>query len=166
MARDSISSQRECPTKRSVEVWKEEGIDIDLSKLTVSQATYAFFKKEGLETEPSGTDKYNSSSYYLASVKGIDKGAANVPQELKDAYQKKNGKALELKDKTGKDLGQFDYFSMSGWMNTVDNRMGNVGAGEYQVRFCSRSRQYTRYPLAVHTGRPLWRRSGIWLQSG
>lgn len=115
------------------EVWKEEGIDIDLSKLTVSQATYAFFKKEGLETEPSGTDKYNSSSYYLANVKGIDKGAANVPQELKDAYQKKNGKALELKDKTGKDLGQFDYFSMSGWMNTVDNRLGNVGAGEYQV---------------------------------
>lgn len=115
------------------EVWKEEGIDIDLSKLTVSQATYAFFKKEGLETEPSGTDKYNSSSYYLANVKGIDKGAANVPQELKDAYQKKNGKALELKDKTGKDLGQFDYFSMSGWMNTVDNIMGNVGAGEYQV---------------------------------
>lgn len=86
------------------EVWKEEGIDIDLSKLTVSQATYAFFKKEGLETEPSGTDKYNSSSYYLANVKGIDKGAANVPQELKDAYQKKNGKALELKDKTGKIL--------------------------------------------------------------
>ena len=115
------------------EVWKEEGIDIDLSKLTVSQATYAFFKKEGLETEPSGTDKYNSSDYYLANIKGIDKGAANVPQELRDAYQKKNGKALELKDKTGKDLGQFDYFSMSGWMNTVDNILGNVGAGEYQV---------------------------------
>ena len=115
------------------EVWKEEGIDIDLSKLTVSQATYAFFKKEGLETEPSGTDKYNSSTFYLANIKGIDKGTANVPQELKDAYQKKNGKALELKDKTGKDLGQFDYFSMSGWMNTVDNIMGNVGVGEYQV---------------------------------
>ena len=29
------------------EVWKEEGIDIDLSKLTVSQATYAFFQERG-----------------------------------------------------------------------------------------------------------------------
>lgn len=74
LARDSISSQR-MSYKEIGEVWKEEGIDIDLSKLTVSQATYAFFKKEGLETEPSGTDKYNSSSYYLANVKGIDKGS-------------------------------------------------------------------------------------------
>lgn len=86
------------------EVWKEEGIDIDLSKLTVSQATYAFFKKEGLETEPSGTDKYNSSSYYLANVKGIDKGAANVPQELKDAYQKKNERHLSLRTRLEKIL--------------------------------------------------------------
>lgn len=115
------------------DVWKEEGVDIDLSKLTVSQATYAFFKKEGLKTEPSGTDKYNSSNFYLANIKGIDKGTANVPQELKDAYQRKNGKALQLDTKTGNDLGQFDYFSMSGWMNTVDNVLGNTGAGEYQV---------------------------------
>ena len=37
------------PTRMSYEeignVWKQEGIDIDLSKLTVSQATYAIFKK-------------------------------------------------------------------------------------------------------------------------
>ena len=42
-------------------VWKDEGVDIDLSKLTVSQATYAFFKEAGLETEakPDVENAYN-----------------------------------------------------------------------------------------------------------
>ena len=116
-------------------VWKDEGVDIDLSKLTVSQATYAFFKEAGLETEakPDVENAYNDPSFYLSNIKGIDKGTVNVPQELKDAYKKKNGKDLILEKKNGTDLGEMDYFNMSGWMNTVDNVLGNVGAGSYQI---------------------------------
>lgn len=61
-------------------VWKQEGIDIDLSKLTVSQATYAFFKKAGLQTKPAGSSAYNDSNFYLANIKGIDKGTVKVQQ--------------------------------------------------------------------------------------
>lgn len=126
------------PTRMSYEeignVWKQEGIDIDLSQLTVSQATYAFFKKAGLQTEPAGASAYNDSSFYLSNIKGIDKGTVKVPTELLDAYKSRNkGNNLELEDKTGTGLGEFDYTSWSGWMNTVDNVMGNTGAGSYLV---------------------------------
>jgi len=77
------------PTRMSYEeignVWKQEGIDIDLSKLTVSQATYAFFKKAGLQTEPAGSSAYNDSNFYLANIKGIDKGTVKVPTAPLDA---------------------------------------------------------------------------------
>lgn len=86
------------------EVWKEEGIDIDLSKLTVSQATYAFFKKEGLETEPSGTDKYNSSSYYLANVKGIDKELQMFHRSLRMLIRRRMERHLSLRTRLEKIL--------------------------------------------------------------
>lgn len=94
------------PTRMSYEeignVWKQEGIDIDLSKLTVSQATYAFFKKAGLQTEPAGSSAYNDSNFYLSNIKGIDKGTVKVPTALLDAYKtRNNGNDLELDDKTG-----------------------------------------------------------------
>ena len=114
------------PTRMSYEeignVWKQEGIDIDLSKLTVSQATYAFFKKAGLQTEPAGSSAYNDSNFYLSNIKGIDKGTVKVPTALLDAYKtRNNGNDLELDDKTGSGLGEFDYTSWSGWMITDDN---------------------------------------------
>ncbi len=126
------------PTRMSYEeignVWKQEGIDIDLSQLTVSQATYAFFKKAGLQTEPAGANAYNDSNFYLANIKGIDKGTVKVPTELLDAYKTHNdGDDLELEDKTGTGLGEFDYTSWSGWMITVDNVQCNTSAGAYLV---------------------------------
>lgn len=114
-------------------VWKQEGVELDLSKLTVSQATYAFFKQAGLETTPSDTGSFNSSDFYLSNIKGIDTGVVNVPQELKDAYNRKHKEELTLESKTGTDLGEFDYTTMSGWMNTVDNVLGDTGAGSYPV---------------------------------
>lgn len=126
------------PTRMSYEeignVWKQEGIDIDLSKLTVSQATYAFFKKAGLQTEPAGASAYNDSKFYLSNIKGIDKGTVKVPTELLDAYKSRNnGNDLELEEKTGTDLAAFDYTSWSGWMITVDNVPCNTSAGTYLV---------------------------------
>ena len=126
------------PTRMSYEeignVWKQEGIDIDLSKLTVSQATYAFFKKAGLQTKPAGSSAYNDSNFYLANIKGIDKGTVKVPTALLDAYKThNNGNDLELEDKTGTELGEFDYTSWSGWMITVDNVQCNTSAGAYLV---------------------------------
>ena len=126
------------PTRMSYEeignVWKQEGIDIDLSKLTVSQATYAFFKKAGLQTEPAGSSAYNDSNFYLANIKGIDKGTVKVPTALLDAYKtRNNGNDLELDDKTGSGLGEFDYTSWSGWMITDDNVSCNTSAGAYLV---------------------------------
>lgn len=126
------------PTRMSYEeignVWKQEGIDIDLSKLTVSQATYAFFKKAGLQTEPAGSSAYNDSNFYLANIKGIDKGTVKVPTALLDAYKThNNGNDLELDDKTGSGLGEFDYTSWSGWMITDDNVSCNTSAGAYLV---------------------------------
>ena len=126
------------PTRMSYEeignVWKQEGIDIDLSKLTVSQATYAFFKKAGLQTEPAGSSAYNDSNFYLANIKGIDKGTVKVPTALLDAYKtRNNGNDLELEKKTGTDLAAFDYTSWSGWMITVDNVPCNTSAGAYLV---------------------------------
>ena len=126
------------PTRMSYEeignVWKQEGVDIDLSQLTVSQATYAFFKKAGLQTEPAGANAYNDSSFYLSNIKGIDKGTVKVPTELLDAYKSRNnGNDLELEEKTGTDLAAFDYTSWSGWMITVDNVACNTSAGAYLV---------------------------------
>ena len=126
------------PTRMSYEeignVWKQEGIDIDLSKLTVSQATYAFFKKAGLQTEPAGSSAYNDSNFYLSNIKGIDKGTVKVPTALLDAYKtRNNGNDLELDDKTGSGLGEFDYTSWSGWMITDDNVPCNTSAGAYLV---------------------------------
>ena len=126
------------PTRMSYEeignVWKQEGIDIDLSKLTVSQATYAFFKKAGLQTKPAGSSAYNDSNFYLANIKGIDKGTVKVPTALLDAYKtRNNGNDLELEEKTGTDLAEHDYTSWSGWMITVDNVPCNTSAGAYLV---------------------------------
>ena len=126
------------PTRMSYEeignVWKQEGIDIDLSKLTVSQATYAFFKKAGLQTKPAGSSAYNDSNFYLANIKGIDKGTVKVPTALLDAYKtRNNGNDLELEEKTGTDLEEHDYTSWSGWMITVDNVPCNTSAGAYLV---------------------------------
>ncbi len=52
-------------------VWKQEGVELDLSKLTVSQATYAFFKQAGLETTPADTGSFNSSDFYLSNIKAL-----------------------------------------------------------------------------------------------
>ena len=88
------------------EVWQQAGKDIDLSKLTASQATYAFFKKAGIETE-SAAEKYYAADFYLDNIKGIRPD--------------------------GSDLGEFDEGSTSGWTITVNNSYINTGAGSYQL---------------------------------
>lgn len=51
-----------------------------------------------------------------------------------DAYKtRNNGNDLELDDKTGSGLGEFDYTSWSGWMITDDNVPCNTSAGAYLV---------------------------------
>ena len=88
------------------EVWQQAGKDIDLSKLTASQATYAFFKKAGIETE-SAAEKYYATNFYLDNIKGIRPD--------------------------GSDLGEFDEGSTSGWTITVNNSYINTGAGSFQL---------------------------------
>lgn len=112
-------------------VWENEGVDIDLSQLTLSQATYAFFKEAGFETEPALGSAYNSSSFYLKNVLAVDNGETNIPQVITDGYKKIHNETLTVEANDDKNLGEFDYTSMSGWMNTVDNVFPDTGAGQY-----------------------------------
>ncbi|MDD6071852.1 MAG: hypothetical protein PUC12_13745 [Clostridiales bacterium] len=114
-------------------VWKDAGVEIDLEHLTVSQATYAFFKKAGIETNPVLGSEYNTSGFYLSSVKEIDTGNVEVPEVVKDGYKSKNGVEPALNGKTGTDLGEFDYSQTAGWMVSVDNEFINKGAGSYEL---------------------------------
>ena len=113
--------------------WKDAGVEIDLEHLTVSQATYAFFKKAGLETDPVLGNGYNTTDFYLSNIKEIDTGNVEVPETVKNGYKNKNGTEPVLEEKTGTDLGELDYSQTAGWMVSVDNEFISVGAGSYEL---------------------------------
>lgn len=111
--------------------WKKQNVELDLSNLTVAQATYAFFSRAGLKTIPELGADYNTEEFYLSCVKGIDTGKTDIPKIIQDTYKERHSKALVLTEKTGMDLGEFDYSETSGWMVSVDNSFISEGAGSY-----------------------------------
>ncbi len=111
--------------------WDEIGVDIDTDNLTVSQASYAFFAKAGISTEPGLGADYADNDFYLSCIENIDKGTTDIPDSIIDVYRKIHGSAPVLLEKSGTDLCEYDYTDTSGWMVSVDNRFINSGAGGY-----------------------------------
>lgn len=109
--------------------WDNIGVQIDIDNLTVSQATYAFFAKSGLKTDPALGSDYTKNDFYLSSVSGIDNGSVNIPESIKNAYKSIHNSEPVLSAKTGADLSEFDYTDTSGWMVSVDNQFISSGAG-------------------------------------
>ncbi|MDE6538851.1 MAG: terpene cyclase/mutase family protein, partial [Ruminococcus sp.] len=108
----------------------------DESNLNAGMATLAFFIDNGIEYENTGSWGDNSgivgSSFYLSSVKNIDKGYLNVPEIILE----KSGMSQEDFEGWGNDdeyLGEFDYDSMSGWMITVNDLLIPVGASSWTL---------------------------------
>lgn len=109
--------------------WDNIGVQIDIDNLTVSQATYAFFAKSGLKTDPALGSNYTKNDFYLSSIADIDNGSINIPASIKNAYKSIHNSEPVLSEKTGADLSEFDYTDTSGWMVSVDNQFINSGAG-------------------------------------
>ena len=109
--------------------WDNIGVQIDIDNLTVSQATYAFFAKSGLKTDPALGSNYTKNDFYLSSIADIDNGCINIPASIKNAYKSIHNSEPVLSEKTGADLSEFDYTDTSGWMVSVDNQFINSGAG-------------------------------------
>lgn len=109
--------------------WDNIGVQIDIDNITVSQATYAFFAKSGLKTDPALGSDYSKNDFYLSSIADIDNGSINIPASIKNAYKSIHNSEPVLSEKTGADLSEFDYTDTSGWMVSVDNQFINSGAG-------------------------------------
>ena len=105
----------------------------DESNLNAGMATLAFFIDNGIEYENTGSWGDGSaivgSSFYLESVKNIDKGYLNIPKIIYD-----NGFVYDEKY-ANKDayLGEFDYGNMSGWMITVNDLLIPLGASSWTL---------------------------------
>ena len=105
----------------------------DESNLNAGMATLAFFIDNGIEYTNTGSWGDGSAivgnSFYLESVKNIDKGYLNIPKIIYD-----NGFVYDEKY-ANKDayLGEFDYGNMSGWMITVNDLLIPVGASSWTL---------------------------------
>ncbi len=67
--------------------------------------------------------------FYLASVKDSDRKGANIPRYILNSIEAAMG---SLTGRNKQDwLGEFDYYSMSGWMYTVNNVVTSLGASQY-----------------------------------
>lgn len=108
----------------------------DESNLNAGMATLAFFIDNGIEYENTGSWGDSSavvgSSFYLSSVKNIDKGYVNIPKIILE----KSGMSQEDFEDWGNDddyLGEFDYNQMSGWMITVNDLLIPVGVSSWTL---------------------------------
>ncbi|MDE6538825.1 MAG: terpene cyclase/mutase family protein, partial [Ruminococcus sp.] len=108
----------------------------DESNLNAGMATLAFFIDNGIEYENTGSWGDSSavvgSSFYLSSVRNIDKGYLNIPKIILE----KSGMSQEdFEDWGNYDdyLGEFDYNQMSGWMITVNDLLIPVGASSWTL---------------------------------
>lgn len=108
----------------------------DEDSLNAGMATLAFFIDNGIEYENTGSWGDGSaivgSSFYLSSVKNIDKGYVNIPKIILE----KSGMSLEDFEDWGNDddyLGEFDYNQMSGWMVTVNDLLIPVGVSSWTL---------------------------------
>ncbi|MCM1315831.1 MAG: terpene cyclase/mutase family protein [Muribaculaceae bacterium] len=108
----------------------------DESNLNAGMATLAFFIDNGIEYKNTGSWGDGSaivgSSFYLESVKNIDKGYLNVPKVI---LEKSGMSQADFKDWGNDDeyLGEFDYNQMSGWMITVNDLLIPVGASSWTL---------------------------------
>lgn len=108
----------------------------DESNLNAGIATLAFFIDNGIEYENTGSWGDSSavvgSSFYLSSVKNIDKGYLNIPKIILE----KSSMSQEGFEDWGNDddyLGEFDYNQMSGWMVTVNDLLIPVGVSSWTL---------------------------------
>lgn len=99
------------------------------------------------ESEPAGTYAYMNtgsvlSDFYLAQVYWPNQQNAKIAQYILDVCEDKLDKAQVEKDKTGKYLGEFDYYNMSGWMYSISDindsstlpSFPGVGAAGWRMR--------------------------------
>ena len=98
-------------------------------------------------SEPEGNYAYmNTGSvlngFYLAQVYWPNQTNAQIAQYILDVCEDKLDKAQVEKDKTGKYLGEFDYYNMSGWMYSISDwrdsetlpSFPGVGAAGWRMR--------------------------------
>lgn len=93
--------------------------------ITAAMITLAMIIDNDLEIEHTGNW---DNSFYMSSIKGIDKGEIDIPPIIGE----NGGATNENNDGNDDDkLGEFDYDSMSGWMITVNHHMIGVGCSGY-----------------------------------
>lgn len=81
-----------------------------------------------------GEENYRStgtvgSNFYLSAIKDNDTSPIAIPQFILDS----TGAITEGRGEEGW-LGEFDYYSMSGWMYSVNNEFPNVGSSAYVLK--------------------------------
>ena len=99
------------------------------------------------ESEPAGTYAYMNtgsvlSDFYLAQVYWPNQQNAKIAQYILDVCNDKIDWDQVEKDKTGKYLGEFDYYNMSGWMYSISDwrdsetlpSFPGVGAAGWRMR--------------------------------
>ena len=100
-----------------------QGFYIEPKELTLPEgATAADATIEALEQE--GLTYYADApwGFYLSRIDGIDKGTVTPPDYITIALGAGSGDGS---------LGEFDYTSEAGWMNTVNHEMLSVGEDDY-----------------------------------
>lgn len=102
--------------------------DYTEDNITASVAFGAAMLDNGIVLNP---EDFESSSYYLRKIKDVDKGYVNIPQVI---YDKGNLTESDIESNADEYLGEFDYYSMSGWMITVNDLLTPVGMGSWNLK--------------------------------
>ena len=102
--------------------------DYTEDNITASVAFGAAMLDNGIVLNP---EDFESSSYYLRKIKDVDKGYVNIPQVI---YDKGSLTESDIESNDDEYLGEFDYYSMSGWMITVNDLLTPVGMGSWNLK--------------------------------
>lgn len=87
------------------------------------------------------------NSFYLSAAYDPDRGTPSVPQFILDHAK------IDVDRSTGDWLGEFDYYSMSGWMYSVNGKFPNVGAAAWPMKDGEVMRwQFTLYGYGADLG--------------
>lgn len=87
------------------------------------------------------------NSFYLSAVYDPNRGTPSIPQYILDHAK------VDLDRNQGDWLGEFDYYSMSGWMYCVNGKFPNVGAAAWPMKDGEVMRwQFTIYGYGADLG--------------
>ncbi|HHY70819.1 MAG TPA: DUF4430 domain-containing protein, partial [Thermoanaerobacterales bacterium] len=87
------------------------------------------------------------NSFYLSAVYNPDSGKPSIPQFILDHAK------VDIDRCTEDWLGEFDYYSMSGWMYCVNGKFPNVGAAAWPMKDGEVMRwQFTIYGYGADLG--------------